>query len=446
MPFFTTGMKFQYIFLTVFGVVGVLSVIIFSALPSSKEEETIGGAKGNVTIWGTFSAVETQNVINNFNDLYRDSFTVTYVFHDPKTFDNDIVEALASGKGPDILLLPDNLLLRHTDKIQLIPYTSIPPRNFQAMFVQASEIYMRDTGVLALPFIIDPMVMYWNRDLFNNASITQPPEYWDELLLMSPKLTKRDRQTTNITQSAVPFGEYINVENVKDIIATLFLQVGNPIVTMVDGVPLEKLSDRRGEQVVPNENVVSALRFFMDFSNPLKSIYTWNRSLKNSRDEFIEGDLAIYFGHTSEYRALQEKNPHLNFSVAPMPLPRETTTEITLARVHGLAVLKSSRNKITAFVAVQRLLDQKPSQEFAAVFNLPPVRRDLLNVRPTDAATSVFYDSAIRSRAWLDPQPSETDMALQDAIESISSGRDSVAEAVIKLNNKFRLLLLPYQK
>jgi ABC-type glycerol-3-phosphate transport system substrate-binding protein len=263
---------------------------------------------------------------------------------------------------------------------------------------------------------------------------------------MAPKLTKRDRQTTNITQSAVSFGEYVNVDNAKDIIAMLFLQVGNPIVSMVGGEPLERLTERKGEQVVPNENVVSALRFFMDFSNPLKSIYTWNRSLKNSHDEFIEGNLAVYFGHTSEYRSLQEKNPHLNFSVAPIPQPRETTTEITLARVHGLAVLKTSRNKQTAFIAVQRLLDKKPSQDFAAAFDLPPVRRDLLNIRPTDAAASVFFDSAIRSRTWLDPQPSETDVALRQAVESISSGRDTVPQAVILLDRQLKSLLTPYQK
>lgn len=438
-------MKFQYIFLTVFGIVGVVAVAVFSTMPSSGGQQ-VAGAKGSVTIWGTFSEVETREVIAEFNDLYKDSFSIKYVFHDPKTFDRDIVEALASGRGPDILLLPDDLLLRHADKIELIPYTSISQLNFQTLFIQAAEIYMRDTGVLALPFVIDPMVMYWNRDLFNNASITLPPKYWDEFLLTTPKLTKRNRQTMDITESAVSFGEYVNVENAKDIIAMLFLQVGNPIVSVTNGQSRPRLTDKKGEQVVPNENVVSALRFFMDFSNPLKTIYTWNRSLKNSRDEFIEGDLAIYFGHTSEYRALQEKNPHLNFSVAPIPLPRETNTEITLARVYGLAVLKSSRNRQTAFIAVQRLLDRTPAQDFSAVFDLPPVRRDLLNVPPTDAATSIFYDSAIRSRTWLDPQPSETDVALREAVESISSGRDTVAGAIIQLNSKLDTLLVPYNK
>lgn len=304
---------------------------------------------------------------------------------------------------------------------------------------------MRDNGVVALPFAIDPLVMYWNRDLFNNSSITEPPKYWDEFLTLAPKLTIRDQKTADITQSAVAFGEYVNIDHAKDVIAMLLLQVGNPIVSLVDGYPQMDLLTTNGNQVVPDQDVISAFRFYMDFSNPLKSIYSWNRARTSSRDEFINGNLAIYFGFASEYQPLQEKNPHLNFAVAPIPEPRETKVDITFARLHGLAVLKSSQNKKTAFYAVQQLLETKPSGDFAASFNLPPVRRDLLGRRPTDAAFSVFYDAAIRSRTWLDPKPEESDQAFQQTVESVSSGRNNVETAITYLNTALDTALQPYK-
>ncbi len=441
-------MKFQYIFLTLFGVAAVVAVIVFAKMPS-KADPKIAGAQGTVTIWGTFSGSGgLDKMINTFNQDYKDTFSVNYAYHDPKTFDRDIVEALASGKGPDILLLPDDLILRHTDKIELIPYSAtsgVTPGWFQGTFIQAAEIYLRDQGIAALPFAIDPMVMYWNRDLFNNASITETPKHWDELLTLAPKLTLRDPKTGDIIQSAVSFGEYVNVDNAKDIIAMLFLQVGVHIVNMESGHLVVDLITRRTNEVVVNQDVASAFRFFMDFSNPLKNIYSWNRALPKSRDNFINGNLAMYFGYASEYKLLQAKNPHLNFAVAPVPLPRGAKVDITFAHMHGLAVMKSSRNKGTAFVAVQRLLDPKSSGEFAEVFNLPPVRRDLLNKRPTDAALSVFYDSAIRARTWLDPRPEETNTAFQNIVESVSSGRNPVSEAIDSLSNKLSALLQYYQ-
>jgi ABC-type glycerol-3-phosphate transport system substrate-binding protein len=443
-------MKFQYIFLTVFGLVAVISVIVFAKAPgkgSSDAAVAVPGVSGNVVIWGTFSEEGgLTQLVNDFNSTYKKVFTVTYAFHDPKNFDSDIVEALASGTGPDIILLPDDLIMRHTDKIELIPYASVPQRDFQALFIQAAEIYMRDQGVIALPFAVDPMVMYWNRDLFNNSSVTQPPKYWDEFLSLAPKLTKRDPKTTDITQSAVAFGEYVNIDNAKDIIAMLFLQVGNPIISLTHGKAKMELFTTNGQEVVPDQDIISAFRFYMDFSNPLKSIYSWNRARSGSRDEFINGNLAVYFGFASDYKPLQQKNPHLNFAVAPIPIPRETKIEITFARLHGLAVLKSSRNKPTAFYAIRRLLETKPSGDFAAAFSLPPVRRDLLANRPTDSTLSVFYDSAIRSRTWLDPKPEESDKAFRLMVESVSSGKNTIDLAIIYLNTALDTLLKPYKE
>lgn len=438
---------FQTILLSVFGILTVVAVIVFAKFPADpKKDQVTGGASGNVAIWGTFQLGSGRDkTFADFNKKFEKVFSVSYEYHDPVNFDSDIVEALASGKGPDILLLPDNLILRHSDKIELIPYGSVPQRTFQDTFVQASEIYMRDQGLTALPFAIDPMVMYWNRDLFNNASVSQPPLYWDEFLTLAPKLTHHDQKTSEIKESAISFGEYSNVQNAKDIIAMLFLQVGNNIVKMRSGKPVVELLDKNADKVTANQDVVSAFRYFMDFSNPLQNIYSWSRALPNSRDQFINGNLAVYFDYASAYKDIQLKNPHLNFAVAMVPQLRGTKVDITYARMHGLAVMKSSKNKQTAFVAVQRLLESEPSGQFASTFSLPPVRRDLLSKRPTDSTLSVFYDSAIRARTWLDPRPEESDKAFRTAVESVSSGRYDINKSVIDLNDQLQSALRPYQ-
>jgi ABC-type glycerol-3-phosphate transport system substrate-binding protein len=439
-------MKFQTILLTFFGFMIVLGVIVFS-IPPAPKNTALAGAKGNVTIWGTFpDSPDLKGMINRFNETYKESFSISYYYHDSKAFDNDIVEALASGKGPDILLLPDDLILRHSDKIAAIPYTSMSSDQFSSLFVQAAEIYLRQNGIVALPFAIDPLVMYWNRDLYSNASITQPPKYWDEFLTLSPKLTKRDQRTQELLQSALPFGEYSNVVHAKDILATLFLQVGNPIVSMASGQPQSTIADKGGAGApVVGQDTISALRFFMDFSDPQKSNYTWSRAKGNSRDEFIAGNLATYFDFASAKQTLILKNPHLNFSVAALPLPRETKVELTFAKVYGLAVMKSSGNQQTAFTAVQRLLlDPTPAKEFAAAFGLPPVRRDMLSEHPSDEGLAIFYTAAIRARTWLDPKPEVSDKAFQNMVESISSGRSDYAQAIAKLDSEISTACAKY--
>ena len=135
-------MSFQRIFLAIFGLMAVIAVVVFSKGPSKSDVE-VPGVRGSVVIWGTFPLDDNGlgAVMRRFNSQYEKMFSTTYVFHDPNNFDRDIVEALASGKGPDILLLPDNLILRHTDKIELIPYTTISQLTYKSLFIQASEIY-----------------------------------------------------------------------------------------------------------------------------------------------------------------------------------------------------------------------------------------------------------------------------------------------------------------
>ena len=437
-------MKFQYVFLAFFGIMAVTAVLVFSQTKAKPQDSKLGGVTGTVVVWGTFNdrTPELTAMIAEFNSQYQGSLTLVYQYHDPKMFDNDIIEALAVGKGPDVLLLPDDLVLRHSDKIQTIPYTAIDQRTFKDTFIDAAEIYLRPDGVIALPFAVDPLVLYWNRDLFANASIALPPKFWDEVLVMTPSLTRRDRDQ-NIVQSAIALGEFVNVYRAKDIMAMLFLQVGNPIVTVIDGKPRNALGGSGVD--AGSGSVESALRFYADFTNPLKSIYTWNRSRGGSRDEFINGNLAMYLDRASAYQELKTTNPHLNFDVAPVPQPRDAKSQVTIGKVYGLAALKTSKNLPATFLTIRLLLDPTYARAFSAAYSLPPVRKDLLaKGSPGDAVLAVFYYSAIRSRAWLDPKPADTDQAFRVAIESLSSGVSSVSGAVQTLRDRLDSLLKPY--
>ena len=74
-------------------------------------------------------------------------------------------------------------IVRNQDKIIEIPYDTISGRDFKNTFIEEGEMYLTENGVLGLPFTIDPMVMYWNRDIFQSVGIANPPEFWDELFI-----------------------------------------------------------------------------------------------------------------------------------------------------------------------------------------------------------------------------------------------------------------------
>ncbi|MCD5396682.1 MAG: hypothetical protein LRZ98_00730 [Candidatus Pacebacteria bacterium] len=55
--------------------------------------------------------------------------------------------------------------------------------------------------------------------------------------------------------------------------------------------------------------------------------------MPNSRDVFLSGKLATYFGFSSELRGLRLKNPNLNFDIAMVPNPKKKEKKQVFARV-----------------------------------------------------------------------------------------------------------------
>ena len=286
---------FQVVLLGVFGFFVIFAVLVFSGIiPLFKEVPD--GVGGEAVIWGTFPAAYFYEHIEELNRNANGAWSIKYIEKRADTFDAELVEVLASGTGPDAILLSHDLIVRHKDKVFPIPYESFSVRQFADTFVQEGEMYLIREGVLALPFSIDPLVMFWNRDLFSTAGISQPPTAWDEFFTLAADLTRADN-ARNVTLSAVALGEWSNVEHAKEILSLLIMQAGNPIIAVTGSGPVSVL-DQKGEGSTPPTE--SALRFYTEFSNSAKMAYSWNRSLPNSKDMFLAGDLAVYFGFGSE--------------------------------------------------------------------------------------------------------------------------------------------------
>lgn len=423
--------KFQIILTGIFGFFIVVGIIIFSAYRGSGEEAV------RLTVWGTMSSQSFDTVIKSVSLHQNKQFDIRYVEKSEANFDADFVEALASGVGPDIVMLSNDRILKHYNKIFPIPYSVFTERQFKDSFIEGSEIYMSPSGTLALPFSVDPLVMYWNRTIFRDVRITEPPKYWDEFYSLATTISKKDG-ALNIQRSAVSFGEFSNIANAKKIILNLAMQAGAPVTSWEGNSAQIAFAGSFGKPVSPAE---AAVNFYTEFGNPSKASYSWNRSLPNSTNYFLGGDLALYFGFASEARVLQLKNPNLNFDVALVPVSREGGEDISYADFNGFAITKASPNKNAAFALISILTNKDTSKSFSEALNLPSPRRDLLSVRASTAHGSIFNESVIRSKSWLDPDSVASDAAFRTMIESITSGRVRTTDAINRVQRELMNIL-----
>ncbi len=420
---------FQAVILAIFGVSLVGGLLVLATTKSKS-----AGTGVPVVIWGTLPSDDFTATISEVTAGQK-GLKITYVEKRLETFDQELLEAIAGGRGPDVIVLPQDLILRHKDKLSPISYEVIPVRDFKDSFIQEGELFLNSSGVLAVPFAIDPLVMYWNRDLLSNAGISKPPVTWDEFLTLSPKLTVKDK-SLNILRSAVALGEFKNIANAKDIVSAFLLQTGNTIISPVnsDNFYLSSLTS-------PTLSIIGAVNFYTDFANPVKPNYSWNRALPNSRDLFSAGDLAFYFGFASESEKIRNKNPNLNFDLTYFPQPKGSSVLATYGKIWGLALLRTSQNQVDAQNDITLLTSPAIIAKWSEITSLPPVRRDLLNVNPTDPYQLIFYNSALRSRGWLDPNPLLSTLVFERMIESITSGAAEASRALDTAGKDLNALL-----
>ena len=424
---------FQIIIMVVFGFAAVLAVLMFSGfLPGYNNTGSGGVPKTAVSMWGALPDKKIKPVISRLNDDENTPFKINYFEKNAASYENELVNALASGKGPDFIIITQDLVLKNKDRIFLIPFVSYQERNFKDDFINMAEMLIdeKNGGVIGVPLLIDPLILYWNKDLFASAGISRPPRYWDEEFLEDVRKLTEVNEAGNIIQAGIALGEFANIMSAKDILSALILQLGNPII------------DSSAMKVVfGGKTAESAVNFFSEFSNPDKRNYSWNKSLPASNDMFVKGGLGMYLGYSSEAQSIKDGNPHLNFDLAELPQIKNGKINATFGRMYSLAILKNSPNKAAAFAAILALTGRDASKALSESVNMGPARRDVLGEKSLDPNMSLIYKMSVMSRAWLEPDALQVYGIFKDMVESSASGAARVSEAVQLANRRLEKLL-----
>ena len=430
--------NFQTILVAIFLAFFVFAVLIFSGTIKIGGEDPADGLQGKVVIWGALPSSVFSEAIGNIG-LTNTNLKLSYSAKDTSTYQQDLIEAFANDNGPDLFVITEDMIMANDNFIYKRSYTDYPKKNFTDSFIEGANIYLKDDSIIGLPILIDPIVLYYNKDILSNQNIIYPPSSWDQLFTMNSEITKRDNGGM-ISQSMIALGQYSNVNNVKDILATLLIQNDNGIVKNdILGYTSTLDSNPNNLSVAPAEAV---LRFFMEFSNPSNTAYSWNRSFSSSLDMFTSGKLAFYIGRASELFNIESINPNLSFNVTEIPQIKDSTARRTFGKIYAVVINKKSKNLASAFKVAEELSKGDIAKSLSVGASLPPVSKALLADKPTkDPYLSTFFNSAIIARSWPDPDNIKSDSVFKEMIENILSNNLSVSEAISKANRQLQLLI-----
>ena len=399
---------------------GVFFLAIYRA-PQNEGQVQVG----SIEIWGTFSGDAMNTYLREMRNQNETFERISYREFSDQDFNQELLVALAEGRSPDLLLLSNAQVYQNRNRILALQPDVLSRRDYRNEYLEIAEAYYWNDGILGLPFIVDPMIMFWNRNIFTSAGLVNPPATWSEVSNLSTEITERD-ENLNITKATVAMGEARNVTYFKELLSTFALQFYNPITTVING---DFMSALAGDQQRAIPSAESAFNYFTRFSNTAGDSYTWNRSLPESETYFLGGNLALHFGFASDIQSLQMRNPNLNFDIAEMPQLEGTDLPSVYADLYGFFIPRGAPDANRAYVAMNLLTSSQSANAISEITSLTSARRDFSPSGNQDF-TEMFRKEAVYARTFIDPDYAATNAIFQNAVENITSGRRSVSEAL----------------
>jgi multiple sugar transport system substrate-binding protein len=425
--------------------IGVMAVAVFiTFVLVLKNIGNTGGTTGastTITFWGVYDDHGAfDQVIKDFKTQHP-NITVRYQMFSYDTYEQQLINALAAGTGPDIFMIHNTWLPKRGDLLTALP-ASIPGESQPLFTIQSYKDQFVDVvaqdltyqnQIYAVPLYVDTLALYYNRDILNNAALTRPPQTWDEVNADVPVLTRFDKQG-NIIQSGIALGAARNINRSTDILMNMMIQSG------VQMTSSDNLSATFNASVGGQAVGRIALQYYTDFANPRKQVYAWNDSQHYSIDAFTEGNLAMMLSYSHTSALIKAKSPRLNFDIAPMP-------QASLANVRNFAnywaagVSKTSKNINASWQFLAYLSSKNGESAYLNATGRPAARRDLIDLQRSDPDIGVFAVQALTARSWFQADNTAIEGIFADMVDDVNFNRMTVPDAISQAQSRVDVLM-----
>ncbi|MBY0310384.1 extracellular solute-binding protein [Patescibacteria group bacterium] len=420
---------FEIFLVSAFAILAVGAVTLLALYNPPADPDSVS-VTGSVSIWGTLPDEPMARMLRELAESVPAFRQVQYTYVPIEEFNERFVTALADRTNPDLLLIPHEEIVPQRARLLPYSYESFSLRDYKDRYIDGAEVFALEDGIYAIPIAIDPLVLFWNRNLLGNAGFLGAPTSWEQLTsVMVSALTVRKFDRT-IERSALAMGESQNITHIYPVLLMLAIQAGSRLVTSYAGEYRVEIDATNGTGLPLTE----ALRFYMSISDPGSTLYSWNRAQPLDRDAFIRETLAMYFGFASEGPDLAFRNPNLNFDIAEVPKGEKVELRRTYGRTYGLAVVRNAPNLKGAYAALNVMSEPNTAAKFAQAFSMAPATRAGLAAGTSDVYASIAYRAAPIARSLLAPGHAATTRVFSDMVTRAGTDRlniDGVANTSI---------------
>lgn len=396
----------------------MIAVVMFAVtLFNGTSNSTVSTKPFKLVVWGTFEDSENMAAFISAFKAKNPSAQVEYTQKNVTDYESDLLNALASGTGPDIFAIHNDWLPKYKDKIVEAPKDYFTIKSYKDAFVDvASDDFVSDGKIYAAPTSVDSLALYYNKDVLGSAGIATPARDWEGLKIDVKKITDRSGGSF-IKRSGVALGTSSNINRAVDILYLFMLQNKTIPYTADKTQPTfdQAVTDNSGNTTLP---AASAVQFYTSFSNPNSDVYTWNNRSNYSVDAFVNGELGYMFGYSYLRDSIRQKAPNLNYDIAPVPQPKSGENLVNLANYWGYAVSKQTKSPKSAWAFIASMTTKQSLQDYYTRHPLPSARKDLISGQ-VDTDLGVFATSNLTAKSFYKKDATKVDAIFANLIDDV---------------------------
>lgn len=356
-----------------------------------------------------------------------------------------LITSFETGDVPDIF---------HYESIQIVDFarrgylTDLAPliadsSKSDIIDVAWSTVQADDGAIYGVPFLLESLVVLYNKKLFRDAGIEPPtidePWTWPDLRAAAKKLTTKPEDTRGRTVYGAAFG----LRSSANIIMNLSLGFGGGFFHRDGVAPYVEVGDAEKELLSTIHEMI-----YVDESASTAAVGTSGAGMIPG---FIAGDTAILVGIGSWARQQLVENAPPDFEWGVLP-PIKAITQQQGANAQTLSIPSASDKQVEAMAFIEYFLETQNMTQLAKSDWMLPTRRSsmeaLRNEPPSHGweTTLAVVDDLVEG-PWLDV-PGLTEWKSRIAnptFQDIFSNRLTIDAAAERIESDSRRILKRYQ-
>ena len=411
----------------------IFFVLLLAALPllGLRCKPRITAQPVKLTYWRVFDDPNSMSEIIAAYKSIHPNVSIEYKKIRYEEYERLFLEALAEDRGPDIFSIHNTWIGKYQSKITPLPKTvTLPFQSVQGTIkkeiitelktiptITAANIrknYLDVVGsdviriargqdnkteeqILGLPLSVDTMVLFYNKDILNAAGIATEPGDWNEFLRDVTKITKCDSEG-NIAIAGAPLGTANNIPRFSDILSMLMMQNG-AVMTDANGFPTFHLVPTGSTDRLYRPGI-EALRFYVDFTSPNKTAYTWNSTMPDALQAFTAGQSAFFFGYAYNIPTISSQAPQLRWAIAPVPQANAERNRVNFANYWVETVSKKTAHPDEAWDFVQFATSAAHAENYLNKTQKPTALRALIEKQQNNPELEIFANQVLTAKSW----------------------------------------------